>query len=63
MKGLLGVFGVLCLLIGGVWFMQGIGVLPGSFMSGQVEWAVYGMITALGGVVLLWFSRRRRPPV
>ena len=31
-------------LAGAVWILQGIGVLPGSFMTGQVEWAIYGAI-------------------
>jgi hypothetical protein len=60
MKIIQNVFGVLLLLIGGVWFLQGIGVLPGSFMSGQTKWAVYGGITALGGVALLVVANRRR---
>ncbi len=32
--------------------MQGIGLSPGSFMSGQMKWAVYGGIAVIGGVVL-----------
>jgi hypothetical protein len=42
------VLGVLLVLAGCVWFLQGIGVLPGSFMSGQTRWAVYG-----GGAVVI----------
>lgn len=60
MKIVLSVLGVLMLMMGGVWFLQGIGVLPGSFMSGQVKWAVYGGITAAVGAALLAISRRRR---
>jgi len=50
---------VLLLLVGAVWFLQGIGVLPGSFMSGQARWAVNGGVTFIVGAVLLVFVRRR----
>jgi hypothetical protein len=33
-------------------------VLPGSFMTGQTKWAVYGAITAVIGIVLVVLSRR-----
>ena len=50
--------GVVLVLIGGVWILQGINVLPGSFMTGQTKWAVYGAITARIGVALIVLSRR-----
>ncbi len=50
--------GVLLALIGCVWFLQGINVLPGSFMTGQTKWAVYGVITLVIGLAVLWLSRR-----
>lgn len=50
--------GVILILIGGVWILQGINVLPGSFMTGQTQWAVYGAIAVVVGVVLLVASRR-----
>jgi len=52
------VVGVLLALIGCVWFLQGINVLPGSFMTGQTKWAVYGVITLVIGLAVFWFSRR-----
>ena len=54
------VAGVLCCLMGGVWFLQGINVLPGSFMTGQTKWAVYGALLLLVGVSLLVAGKRRR---
>jgi hypothetical protein len=53
------ILGVLMVLLGGVWFLQGINVLPGSFMTGEVRWAVYGGILAAVGIGLLWRARRR----
>ena len=35
MKITLNIFGGLLVLTGVVWFLQGINVLPGSFMTGQ----------------------------
>jgi len=60
MRIALNVVGALCVLTGGVWFLQGINVLPGSFMTGQTKWAVYGgLLLAVGVAVLIAASRRR----
>jgi uncharacterized membrane protein len=53
------VAGVLALLMGAVWFLQGINVLPGSFMTGQIRWAVYGAIMMVLGVMLLVRANRQ----
>jgi len=37
MKGSLNVVGGILVLFGGIWFLQGINVLPGSFMTGQIR--------------------------
>ena len=42
--------------IGVVWFFQGINLLPGSFMTGQIEWAVAGIFSAAIG---LWMYQKR----
>jgi len=64
MKIVLNILGVLLILAGGVWFLQGINVLPGSFMTGQTQWALYGAIAILAGVGLIIIANRRRiaPP-
>lgn len=46
-------------VIGAVWFLQGIGILPGSVMSGQQFWAYAGGALVVGGVVLGWLGARR----
>ena len=52
---------VVVLMFGCVWFLQGINVLPGSFMSGQMRWAVWGAILAFAGIVgLVWTNRKRQ---
>jgi hypothetical protein len=57
---MLRVIGCLLIFFGIVWFFQGIGVLPGSFMTGQTRWAIYGSITAVVGVGVLMMTSRRR---
>jgi hypothetical protein len=52
------VIGVVLCLIGVVWFLQGVGLLGGSFMSGQAIWAVIGGVCILFGVTLLRTTRR-----
>ena len=52
------VAGVLLLFVGCVWILQGINVLPGSFMTVQTKWAVIGAITVIVGIVLIVLSRR-----
>ena len=41
------------ILVGLVWFFQGIGVIEGSFMTGEALWAVIGTVCVLTGVALL----------
>jgi uncharacterized membrane protein HdeD (DUF308 family) len=53
------VVGVLLVCVGVVWILQGVNVLPGSFMTGQMQWAVYGAIAVVVGIVLLATSRGR----
>ncbi len=57
------ILGALMLLMGSVWLLQGIGILPGSFMTGQIFWAVMGAVSmAVGGsLVLAGFRPNRRP--
>lgn len=50
--------GGVMVLVGIIWFFQGIGVLPGSFMTGQTKWAVYGGLTALAGLAMIRVRRR-----
>jgi hypothetical protein len=47
-------------LAGAIWFLQGINVLPGSFMTGQTRWAVNGGIAIAVGIVLFLLANRRR---
>jgi hypothetical protein len=53
------IIGVLLLLSGVVWTLQGLDLLGGSSMTGDTKWAVIGPIVAIAGVVLAGFGLRR----
>jgi hypothetical protein len=56
----LNVTGALCLLVGCVWFLQGINIIQGSFMTGQRKWAISGCLVVIAGIGLLISANRRR---
>ena len=61
LKFVLMVFGVALVLSGGLWALQGLGIVmwpAESFMLADRSWALYGGITVLVGFILLWGSTR-----
>jgi len=52
------IVGGLMALMGGVWTLQGVGILPGSFMTGQTFWTVVGSLTLVAGGILAFFGFR-----
>jgi hypothetical protein len=60
MKVTLDIVGAVLVLLGAIWFLQGINVLPGSFMTGQTKWAIYGGIAIIAGISLILASNRKR---
>lgn len=56
------VLGFIALITGGVWILQGVGILPGSFMSGQRTWLLIGLVVAAAGVALVYNGIRRTAP-
>ena len=61
MRIVVNIVSVLLLLIGSIWFLQGINVLPGSFMTGQMRWAVRGgILIFLGLAGIVWANRKRK---
>ena len=57
MRLALDIAAVLALLAGATFFFQGIGLIPGSFMTGRNEWAVIGVALVAAAVALLWLAR------
>ncbi|HUY55218.1 MAG TPA: hypothetical protein VMV23_08675 [Candidatus Nanopelagicaceae bacterium] len=56
-----GIGGVVLLLVGIVWVGQGLNLIGGSFMSGQVVWLGLGCLCLLAGLVVLVWAWRIRP--
>jgi hypothetical protein len=54
------IIGVLAVLIGLVWTLQGLNILGGSAMSGHTIFAVIGPIVAIVGLILVFFGARAR---
>ncbi len=52
------VLGGLMVVVGGTWLLQGVGILPGSFMTGQIFWAVVGTLVLVVGVGLVYVGVR-----
>lgn len=59
-KTIFKVVAVLLIIAGIIWFLQGVNILPGSFMTGDPQWAINGAITAAIGAGLFWFVSRKR---
>jgi hypothetical protein len=53
------IVGIIAILVGAVWILQGMGVLPGSFMTGQRLWLVIGIIVGIIGLALAYNGIRR----
>ena len=58
MRYVLLIVGGLMGLVGVVWLLQGVGILPGSFMTGQLFWAVMGAIFLVVGGLLVFAGIR-----
>ena len=60
MKTFLNTVGIILLLAGGTFFLQGINVLPGSYMTGDPQWAINGGVMVLVAIgLLIWTNLRR----
>ena len=60
MKIVLLVVGILLVLVGGLWVLQGLGYVGGSFMSGARQWFWIGLGVGVVGIVLAVLGIRRR---
>ena len=53
---------LLVVLAGAVFLGQGLGFIPGSFMTGSALWAVIGAVMIVGGAGVLVAAARRPGP-
>lgn len=58
-KTILKFLAALIFLAGGTFFLQGINVVPGSYMTGDPQWAINGTIIMIVGAGLFWFANRK----
>ena len=54
------IIGVVLVLIGGLWTLQGLNLVGGSFMTGSALWLVIGVVVVIAGLALLFRRPRRR---
>ena len=59
-KNILKVIAIFLILAGGIWILQGVNILPGSFMTNDPQWAINGAITALIGAGLFWLANQKK---
>jgi hypothetical protein len=59
MKSAANIFGVLLILVGAVFSLQGAGFLPGELMNGKIEWLIIGIIMIVIGGGLIFWQRRQ----
>lgn len=55
------VFGVAACAIGVIWILQGFNILPGSFMTGDINWAYRGGLLVILGFAIVYFAMRKPP--
>jgi hypothetical protein len=60
MRFVLPALGVVLVLVGAVWILQGSNLLGGSFMSGSRLWLTIGLATLVAGLWLVVRAARTR---
>jgi hypothetical protein len=53
-------FGLLAVVLGGLWTLQGLDLVGGSMMSGVRVWSLIGPAVVLIGLILIVSGLRRR---
>ena len=57
---ILNIFAVLLMLAGVIWALQGLNLLPGTFMRGDPQWVINGALTSLVGAGLFWVANQKK---
>ncbi|MEH0841528.1 hypothetical protein V6U81_03915 [Micromonospora sp. CPCC 205711] len=52
--------GLLAVVVGAVWTVQGLGYVSGSVMTDERIWALIGPVLTLVGLVVIWRGLRAR---
>ncbi len=59
MRWLLSIIGIVLVLFGILWILQGLSIVPVGFMAGHLQYAVLGLLATIAGVLLVLFANRR----
>ncbi len=59
MRWILSIVGLVLVLLGILWILQGLNIVPVGFMAGHLQYAALGLVAAIGGLVLVLFANRR----
>lgn len=51
---------VILAVVGVVWIGQGLGLIPGSFMTSDLRWAAAGVLLLVAAGVVTWWEGRSR---
>ena len=54
------IVGIILVLLGALWTLQGSNLIGGSIMSGQSQWLYIGIVVVIVGLGVIWWVRRRR---
>ncbi|HWA17782.1 MAG TPA: hypothetical protein VG757_02195 [Devosia sp.] len=54
------IIGIILVLLGVLWALQGSNLVGGSIMSGQSQWLYTGIVLVIIGLATIWWARRRR---
>jgi hypothetical protein len=57
---ILKIVAVLIVISGVIWILQGVNILPGSYMTGNPQWAVNGAVAVVVGAAVFWFAHRKK---
>ncbi|GAB3803692.1 hypothetical protein [Micromonospora zhanjiangensis] len=61
MKGWLPLtLGLLAVILGALWTLQGLGYVEGSVLTGETVWAIVGPVVVLVGLACLYLGLRLR---
>ncbi len=58
-RTILKIVSLLVIIPGIIFILQGVNILPGSYMTGDPQWAINGTIMVLIGAALFWFANRK----
>jgi uncharacterized integral membrane protein len=60
MKWVLIIIGILVIIVGAIWLLQGVNVLPYGVMAGRRRWIIIGAVLDIIGIVLIVVGARLR---